>query len=600
MRATAYVVILALLAGNYVTAIAGSNNEPPSPKNAEEVASARSTMEAELQELRDQLQAQSAQLDAQRAALQEQQRKVEALEEKLKVATSLADSVDSGGRPENARTTFNPTVQLASTSGNTAQTQTAQAVNAQGPMAISFKGITLVPIGFFAAEGVWRQRSLVSDVNTPFNSLPFSNSSAAALNDLNFSARQSRIGMLVQGKLKQATISGYYEADFLSAGTTSNNNQSNSYTFRQRQFWAQAAVPRGWTFTGGQMWSLLTETRHGVDNRTEVPPLTIDSNYNVGFSWARQWGVRVAKNFGDKVWLAASIENPQVTFGGHGFTCPAASAPGVTPLTPASCLFLISAPGTLGGLFNNQQNYSFNRTPDFVVKTVFEPGWGHFEIFGLVINYQDRVFPNAATFSAAGAFNSSRTGGGGGANARVSVLHKHIDLGIHFFGGDGIGRYGSGGLPDATVHPNGTLASIRNYQSLGTLEWHSPKLDVYFNAGGEYDARTFYLTGPTTSVGYGSPLFNNSGCFAEVVPAGSQTTPGVGIGSSGANCTGDTRNLIEGTGGFWFRFFRSERGTLQWGPQYSYVVRHTWSGLQGLSPHVTENMVFTSLRYYIP
>jgi hypothetical protein len=261
---------------------------------------------------------------------------------------------------------------------------------------------------------------------------------------------------------------------------------------------------------------------------------------------------------------------------------------------------LISAPGTLGGVYNNQQNYSFNRTPDLIVKIVFEPTWGHFEVFGLFRDYQDRVFPNAAVFSAAGAFNNSKAGGGGGANARVSMLHKHIDLGLHFFGGDGIGRYASGNLPDVTVHADGTLVPIKNYQSLGTVEWHSPKLDVYFNAGGEYDARTFYLTTPTASVGYGSPLFNNSGCFAEVVPAGSQNTPGVGIGSSGANCTGDTRNLIEATAGFWFRFFRSENGTLQWGPQYSYIVRNTWSGLQGLSPRVSENMVFTSLRYYIP
>ncbi len=35
-------------------------------------------------------------------------------------------------------------------------------------------------------------------------------------------------------------MTGYYEADWLSAGVTSNNNQSNSYTMRQRQLWADA------------------------------------------------------------------------------------------------------------------------------------------------------------------------------------------------------------------------------------------------------------------------------------------------------------------------------------------------------------------------
>ena len=69
-----------------------------------------------------------------------------------------------------------------------------------------------------------------------------------------------------------AKLSGYYEADFLSAGITSNNNQSNSYTLRQRQVWGQAAFDNGFTFTGGQMWSLVTETKHGVDNRSEALP----------------------------------------------------------------------------------------------------------------------------------------------------------------------------------------------------------------------------------------------------------------------------------------------------------------------------------------
>ena len=79
------------------------------------------------------------------------------------------------------------------------------------------------------------------------------------------SGRQSRISMLAQGKLDNMKMTGYVEADFLSAGVTSNNNESNSYTLRQRQAWAQAALNNGWSFTGGQMWSLVTETKMGED-----------------------------------------------------------------------------------------------------------------------------------------------------------------------------------------------------------------------------------------------------------------------------------------------------------------------------------------------
>ena len=99
------------------------------------------------------------------------------------------------------------------------------------------------------------------------------------------SGRQSRISMLAQGKLDNMTMTGYYEADFLGAGTTSNNNQSNSYVLRQRQAWARPRCMNGWSFTGGQMWSLVTETKVGEDNRTEATPMTIDPQYIVGFTW---------------------------------------------------------------------------------------------------------------------------------------------------------------------------------------------------------------------------------------------------------------------------------------------------------------------------
>ena len=126
--------------------------------------------------------------------------------------------------------------------------------------------------------------------------------------------------MLAEGKIKTAKLTGYYETDWLSAGITSNNNQSNSYTNRMRQLWGQAALNNGWTFTGGQMWSLVTETKKGLDNRTEALPMTIDAQYHVGFSWMRQYGFRVVKNFNNKFWLGASVENAQTTnLGGGNF-----------------------------------------------------------------------------------------------------------------------------------------------------------------------------------------------------------------------------------------------------------------------------------------
>jgi hypothetical protein len=152
----------------------------------------------------------------------------------------------------------------------------------------------------------------------------------------------------------------------------------------------------------------------------------------------------------------------------------------------------------------------------------------------------------------------------------------------------------------ATVRPDGTLSLLHSYQALGTAELHpTSKLDVYFNFGVEYASRARYLNAAGGAVGYGSPLFSNAGCNTEVLPTNSNTPGGLG------SCTGDTRALVEGTVGLWYRFYKGSYGTLQWGPQYSYVVRTTWVGASGtagvgVAPKGTENMIFTSFRYYIP
>jgi hypothetical protein len=242
-------------------------------------------------------------------------------------------------------------------------------------------------------------------------------------------------------------------------------------------------------------------------------------------------------------------------------------------------------------------------------------------------------------FSALGAYNDNRKGGGAFANARWNLLNKKVDVGIHFLGGDGLGRYGSAGLSDVTTRfvpeptgdpasaADGTLAVIRSFQALGTLQLHpTPKLDINFYGGGEYDARTAYqkAVGGTFNEGYGGSGLPNWGCSTEVLPFAAQSTSastGVPTGVAGSNgfipgalqnCTGDTRNLIEGTVSFWYRFYKGPRGTVQFGMQYSNYVRNTWSGLatgtgaDGIAhttnggPHSDENMVFTSFRYVLP
>ena len=244
------------------------------------------------------------------------------------------------------------------------------------------------------------------------------------------------------------------------------------------------------------------ENRKGLEPRQEAFPLQIDAQYIVGMSWTRQYGFRVAKGFNNKAWLGFSVENPQINgLGGQGL--------------PNQVI--LGAPGSSGGLYNPSATYSFNVAPDFVVKAAFEPGIGHYEVFGVVSQFRDRIYPcflvSATTScqgvtgpSARGAFNDMKTGGGVGANARLVVLNKHLELAGHALAGNGIGRYGNAGLPDLTLHPDGTIALIRNYQSLGTIEYHNAKWDLYVYGGGEYDGRRAFLN--VAGAGIGNALGN--------------------------------------------------------------------------------------------
>ena len=112
----------------------------------------------------------------------------------------------------------------------------------ESPLAIHYKGVTITPGAFLAAETVYRQHALFADINTPFNSaIPFPGRGQYNTSEFFGSGRQSRLSFLVQGKLKSMNLTGYYEMDWLGVGVTSNNNESNSYVNRQRQLWGQVA-----------------------------------------------------------------------------------------------------------------------------------------------------------------------------------------------------------------------------------------------------------------------------------------------------------------------------------------------------------------------
>ena len=618
-------VVLGLVASSF----AQTTNKRVTAKDVDELKNALSAQQRQIEQLRQQLAQRDQALQQQLQQLQQQsQSAASAAEAKADQAAQQASQQQQA--VADLRSDVNDVKQNATNTALSLQETQKSVADMGSPLAIHYKGITITPGGFLAAEMVWRQHALGADVNTPFNTIPFSGATAAHMAEFFGSGRQSRISMLAEGKLSSAKLSGYIEADFLSAGVTSNNNESNSYTLRQRQIWGQAALNSGWTFTGGQMWSLATETRVGLDNRTEALPMVIDPQYTVGFSWERQMGFRITKNFNNKFWAGFAVENPQITTAGT--------------LAPGQNNFIIGSQGAGGGLYNATANYSWNAMPDLIFKLAAQPGWGHFEVFGIISDFRDRIFPCGGALIASngvlptaptcdgktvpnsgGAYNNHGFGSGIGANLRGTLAQQHVELGLHFLGGNGIGRYGTAQLADVVVRPDGVLVPVRNYQALATLEYHAKRFDLYSYVGGEYEDREAFVTNSGKPAGYGSPLFDNTGCYGEAPPAATVTnvlTPTDTAGVAGSatipvpgavgtplttgfnpagpsHCSGNTRNILEGSIGFWYRLYNGPKGRLQFGPQYSYIDRNTWSGM-GANPNAIDNMFLSSFRYYLP
>jgi hypothetical protein len=437
--------------------------------------------------------------------------------------------------------------------------------------------LTVTLGGFAALEGIYRTRNLASSIDTSFNSIPLPNNPNYHTPEYRETAQQSRFALMTEGQIDPAQkLTGYLETDFLSAGSSSNSNQSNSYTLRIRQFWGNYDnTDWGFHVLAGQTWSLVTMYRVGLVPRQENIPLTIDAQYTVGFNWERQAALRVDKDFDDhKVWVGLSLEEPQTLF---------SSAAGPNCLTGVNATTATGG-GTLeytacgGSNVNSIQAYSDNYAPDIIAKIAADPGWGHFELYGLL-----RFLGGRVSFASTGTGKDyTTTGEGVGAGMIVPLVPKMLDFQVSGLAGQGVGRYGSSQLPDATFSPTGKIEPLAEYSVMGGFVGHPiPAVDVYTYGGAEGAQQKYYQG----TAGYGNPSVNLSGCLVEL-----------------GTCSAVTSAIVEGTVGAWWRVIRSPYGTMQLGAQYAYVDRNTFRGVGAtkgsvLSPSTNENMFLFSVRY---
>jgi hypothetical protein len=472
----------------------------------------------------------------------------------------------------------------ASTDPVLLQTQTApaQALRSQPdeanspdePTSFHLKGLTFTPGGFLEGTMLVRTRNENADIANTYSAIPLNGSSNAKLSEFRGTARNSEFSLLVQGTAGSTKLKGYLETDFLGAAPTANYVESNSWTPRLRQLWVQLDRPSGWTITAGQMWSLLTTNQQGIATLAELRPGGEDGQYVVGFTWTRQRAFRVTKNFNNKVWTAFAVENPENTYS--------------AAFVPANIMGLNTSQNAATGvnllpfLPNYSNGFSTSLAPDLLAKVAFEQGWGHFEIKALGRFFRDRI---ASTTTTNGHTNT--TGGYGvGFGALMPFVKKKLEVSLEGLLGQGIGRYGSSGLPDVTLNPTtGELRPLREARIMGGLVYHrTSRLDLYTYGGDEYAGRYPFISPTGTAAGYGSPLVSYASCTNEVALN---------------SCSGANRNIYEATVGYWYRLYRGAAGRIEQGNQIVYIHRNLWSGI-GRTPQGGDIVAYTSLRFYLP
>lgn len=453
-----------------------------------------------------------------------------------------------------------------------AQVQQAELASTKsGPSFGGNSGVKWTFGGFLAAESIYRSKDTADDVATKYSSVPFPATSANANNSqFTYSSRQSRLSIEAQGDVNpDVHVTGYYEMDFLGGAQTANMNESNSFNPRIRHLYTNVDWDTyGLHMLAGQTWSLLTLNGKGILPDTVVTPLTIDAQYVPGFTWARQTQLRLVKDWDKTWWLGISIENPQ--------TAGVASVKGTG--------YYATSTGTVaaGANYASSNSVSLNDRPDVIAKLAVDPGFGHYEVFGLSRQFQSRV-----TYTGVAApSNKSTNGTGFGFGMVLPLVPKVLDFQFSGMDGKGIGRYGTAGLSDVAYQPSGALEPLKENMLLGSLVWHpNSAWDVYLSGGREQED-SYLTTGSNgKAFGYGSALlgYDNSGCM---------------MYGEASDCTGQTRQIAQVTAGFWWSFYHGKFGKVKFGAQFSHTTRELFTDAAGNSPQASDNMVFTSIRYY--
>ncbi len=453
----------------------------------------------------------------------------------------------------------------------------------QSPLSFKIGAAEFTPGGFLDITSFTRTTNVGSGIGTSFSSIPYNNQlPAARLSESRLSAQNSRLSLKVHSKLGAQEITGYLETDFLGFQPPNGNTTSNSDSLRLRLYFLDLKRNK-WEFQGGQLWTWMTPNRVGL---SPMPAdifysQDMDTNYQVGLTWARQTAFRAAYHATPGWVVGISLENPQ-QYVPISVTLPGASCSSSTP--GPFCSQFDNGSGSTSASSSATNPAAPNLHPDIIVKSAWDAKAGernmHVEVAGLLRDF--KVFNSLATPPT----TNTLTGGGGSINVNLEAA-RNFHLIANSFYSYGGGRYIFGLGPDVIVRPNGTLSGVHAGSGIGGFEWQAnPHNLLYGYYGGAYFQRNYGLLASSATP---APSCNGVSGFTCV-----------GFGNPGSNNSAN-RAIQEGTFGIIPTFWSNpNHGKLQMITQYSYLTRAPWYVASGAPKNAHTNLIYIDVRYVLP
>jgi hypothetical protein len=635
MRNFQKLVAVIALSGLCFAVPAPSDSGAAPKKHAAKVVKKDLTAE-QLKELKQQMEQQQAATQQLQQQLKQTQQQLHQTQQQLSQAQATANAANA--KVATVETNTNMQVQKVQsdlTDVKTALTTTEATVAKdekkvdylEHPSSLAYKGIRITPTGFVEMTGYYRSHATLSDQATPFQTIPLGgfaggsltgntateSSSNPYLSEYGQTERDSRLAVRIDADAGTTKLAGYYEMDFFGTSPTANLNQTSSYPLRIRQAWARAKFANGWSITGGQMWSLITLNRKGVDadNSNVFIPNIIEAEYAIGYNWGRFAAARIGKQFGKNASFALELDNPNTL--NSGATNETGTVAGLASIGASllgnslvnGCSTVTTAGVVTGVICTNTPTYSTNVAPDVLAKFAYDdPKLGHWEVKAIGRAFRDRVTPTVAgTFPTAvvtPGYNNTAYGGGLGAGTVIPIVPNKINFVAQGMYGKGISRYETSGQYDVVVRSTDhNMQPLKSWSTLEGFETHPSKkteLDLFF--GNEYYYRDTYVTSlpgaaTTTYGGYGTKTANNGACAYE--------NAAVAVASgAGDACTGFNKSLWNVKLFGYYDLYKGPMGTLRYGAEVDYDERQTWSGAAGIAPKGNEKEAYVTMRYILP